>query len=113
MNNLKIAELLFPNIELSIDEIFKKYPKRELGNNCQVTRYAPSPTGLMHIGNFFQAFISYNLAKNTNGIFYVRFEDTDSKREIKGSLWWLPFLWKKARMWKAVLIYATISRTNI
>ena len=83
MNNLKIAELLFPNIELSIDEIFKKYPKRELGNNCQVTRYAPSPTGLMHIGNFFQAFISYNLAKNTNGIFYVRFEDTDSKREIK------------------------------
>lgn len=78
----KIADLLFPNA-INIEKIKEKYPRRKLQEGCQVTRYAPSPTGFMHIGNFFQAFISYNLAKNTNGVFYVRFEDTDNKREIK------------------------------
>ena len=78
----QIAELLFPKT-LDVEKIKESYPKRKLLDGSQVTRYAPSPTGMMHIGNFFQAFISYNIAKNTNGVFYVRFEDTDSKREIK------------------------------
>ena len=50
------------------------------------TRFAPSPTGFMHIGNFQSAVIDYVLARNTNGIFYLRNEDTDSKREIEGAM---------------------------
>lgn len=83
MNNYqKIADLIFPG-GLSVDEILKKYPPRKLKQGQQVTRFAPSPTGFMHIGNFFPAFISFNIAKQSDGIFYLRFEDTDSKREIK------------------------------
>lgn len=83
MNNYqKIADLIFPG-GISVDEILKKYPPRKLKQGKEVTRFAPSPTGYMHIGNFFPAFISYNLAKQSDGIFYLRFEDTDSKREIK------------------------------
>lgn len=83
MDNKKIADLLFPDLKLTEEEIFKKYPRRNLDENQIVTRFAPSPTGFMHIGNFFQAFISYNLAKNSNGVLFLRIEDTDEKREIK------------------------------
>lgn len=81
-DNQKIAELIFPG-GISTDEILKKYPNRNLKHGQEVTRFAPSPTGFMHIGNFFPAFISYNIAKQSDGVFYLRFEDTDSKREIK------------------------------
>ncbi len=81
MNSQDIAQLLFPDINESADDIFKKYPKRMLKDGQMVTRFAPSPTGLVHIGNFFQAFISYNIAKNTNGVLFLRIEDTDRKRE--------------------------------
>ena len=83
MVNQDIADLLFPDVKLTAEEIFKKYPKRNLKEGQVVTRFAPSPTGFMHIGNFFQAFISYNLAKNSNGRLFLRIEDTDEKREIK------------------------------
>ncbi len=81
MNNQDIANLLFPEVTLSAEEILSKYPKRNLKEGQMVTRFAPSPTGLVHIGNFFQAFISYNIAKNTNGVLFLRIEDTDRKRE--------------------------------
>ncbi len=81
-DNQKIAELIFPG-GISTDEILKRYPNRNLKHGQEVTRFAPSPTGFMHIGNFFPAFISYNIAKQSDGVFYLRFEDTDSKREIK------------------------------
>lgn len=83
MDNQKIADLLFPDVKLTEKEIFERYPKRQLKEGQVVTRFAPSPTGFMHIGNFFQAFISYNLAKNSNGVLFLRIEDTDEKREIK------------------------------
>lgn len=80
MENKKIANLLYPNAKpVSFWE--EKFPRRNLDENQEVTRYAPSPTGFMHLGNFFQMFISYNLAKNSNGIFMKRLEDTDAKRE--------------------------------
>lgn len=80
MDSEKLANLLFPNAK---DVLFweNKFPRRNLDEDQEVTRYAPSPTGFMHLGNFFQMFISYNLAKNSNGIFIKRLEDTDSKRE--------------------------------
>ncbi len=85
MDYQKLAELLFPNNKLTVAEIEKKYPKRNLPEGAQVTRYAPSPTGFMHLGNFFQAFISSTVARMSNGIFYLRNEDTDKKREIEGA----------------------------
>jgi len=82
-NYEKIAELLYPNNKLTIEEIFKRDPKRNLNQSQVVSRYAPSPTGYMHLGNFFQMFISYNLTRVTDGVFFLRIEDTDAKREKK------------------------------
>ena len=81
MNYKDIANLIFPDVTLTVEDIFKRYPKRNLKEGQCVTRFAPSPTGLVHIGNFFQAFISYNLAKNSDGVLFLRIEDTDRKRE--------------------------------
>lgn len=85
MDYKKLAEMLFPGVE-SADEVLKRYPKRALKEGQQVTRYAPSPTGMMHIGNFFQCFISYCLAKNSDGVFIVRTEDTDQERQVEGAM---------------------------
>ncbi len=81
----EIADLIYPEVTKTPEDIFKMYPKRDLKEGQMVTRFAPSPTGYMHIGNFFQAFISYNLAKNTDGIFFLRLEDTDAKRLVVGA----------------------------
>ena len=81
-----LADMLFPDVKGSVEDILKKYPKRELKENQQVTRYAPSPTGFMHIGNFLQMFLSYSIARMSDGIFYVRAEDNDAKRTVEGAL---------------------------
>ena len=85
MTNTDLANLIFPNITKTIDDYKKEYPSRNLPEGTTVTRYAPSPTGFMHIGNFMQALIDYIMAKNSNGLFYLRNEDTDQKREIEGA----------------------------
>ena len=83
MHYKEMADILFPNLLHSAEYYINKYKPRQLAPNGVVTRFAPSPTGFMHIGNFFQAFISFNLAKNTNGILFLRIEDTYEKRKIK------------------------------
>lgn len=83
MDSIKIANLIFPNTKYTVEEIEKRYKKRNLNDTQVVSRYAPSPTGYMHIGNFFQMFISYNLTRVTDGTFFLRVEDTDAKREKK------------------------------
>ncbi len=85
MNSKELAELLFPDNKLTIEEIEKMYPKRNLEEGEEVTRVAPSPTGYMHLGGFFQALIDYNIAKRSGGVFYLRIEDTDQKREVAGA----------------------------
>lgn len=85
MNYEKLAELLYPNVKLSVEDCLKKYPKRNLQDGAEVTRFAPSPTGFFHIGGLYSALISYFTAKNTNGVFYLRLEDTDQKRYIEGT----------------------------
>ena len=82
MTNKDLADLIFPNITKTIDDYEKMYPERNLREGAKVTRFSPSPTGYMHLGNFFQAIIDYVVYKNSNGLFYVRLEDTDTKREI-------------------------------
>lgn len=86
MTNKDLADLIFPNIEHTVEDYLEKYPKRTLAEGACVTRFAPSPTGFMHIGNFLTAVIDFVIAKNTNGVFYLRNEDTDQKREIDGAM---------------------------
>ena len=60
------------------------YPKRNLPEGAMVTRYGPSPTGSVHLGNLYSAFCDMVYARQSNGVFFLRIEDTDSKREVEG-----------------------------
>lgn len=83
---LKImAKLLFPEAK-PIAYFEKKYPPRNLGKNACVTRFAPSPTGFIHIGGIYAALVSKRIAQHSDGIFMLRIEDTDKKREIKNGI---------------------------
>jgi len=82
----ELANLLFPNIKNNVDYYLDLYKKRELSEHSKVTRFAPSPTGFVHIGGLFSALISERVAHLSNGIFYLRIEDTDKKREIEGGV---------------------------
>ena len=82
-DNKKLAELLFPQITKSIEDYEELYPARRLKEGARVTRFAPSPTGYLHIGGLFGALVDVLTAKATGGISYLRIEDTDKKREIE------------------------------
>ncbi len=86
MTTKELADLIFPNITKTVADYEKEYPERELPEGAKVTRYAPSPTGFMHIGNFYSVVVDYVVAKRSNGIFYLRNEDTDGAREIEGAV---------------------------
>ena len=85
VTNKEIAELIFPEVKETIEDLEKRYPKRNLPNGAEVTRFAPSPTGFLHTGSLFTSLICHKVARDSNGVFYVRLEDTDTKREIQGS----------------------------
>ncbi|MCQ2796054.1 MAG: glutamate--tRNA ligase [Bacilli bacterium] len=82
---IELAELMFPEIKETINDLEAKYPPRNLIESAEITRFAPSPTGYLHTGSLFTSLVSYYLAKSTKGVFFVRLEDTDTKREIKGA----------------------------
>ena len=84
-DNNDLAELLFPDVTMTIDDLEAKYPSRNLPEGAQVTRFAPSPTGFLHTGSLFTSLISYTLAKQSGGVYFFRLEDTDTKRTIEGS----------------------------
>ena len=86
MTNKDLANLIFPDITKTIEDYEKEYPERKLEEGARVTRFAPSPTGFMHIGHFYQVVVDYVIAKRSKGIFYLRNEDTDSAREVEGSV---------------------------
>ena len=81
----QIANAIFPNIKGSIKDLEIQFPKRDLPEGAIVTRFAPSPTGFLHTGSLFTSLVSMRFAKQTGGVFFLRLEDTDQKREIKGS----------------------------
>ena len=85
MTYKELADLIFPN-EKQIDYYETKYPKRNLPEGAVVTRYAPSPTGFMHIGGLYQALAAKMIAQKTKGVFFLRIEDTDQKREIENAV---------------------------
>ena len=86
-NNLKkLADLLYPDVDKTIDDLEKIYPKRTLADGAEVCRFAPSPTGRIHIGNLFASFVPEVIAKQTNGVYIIRIEDTDQKRTIENGV---------------------------
>ncbi len=84
-NYTDLANVIFPNITQTIEDLEKRYPKRDLPEGAMVTRFAPSPTGFLHTGSLFTSLVSSRFAKQSGGVFYIRLEDTDTKREIEGS----------------------------
>jgi glutamyl-tRNA synthetase len=81
-----LADKLFPQQSMTIETIQTKYPPRSLAPNAKVTRLGPSPTGFIHLGNLYGAFVDERLAHQSQGIFYLRIEDTDDKRLVEGAV---------------------------
>ena len=86
MTNKDLADLIFPNITKTIEDYEKMYPKRNLPESAVVTRFAPSPTGFVHMGSLLASFIERKAAKDTNGVFYLRIEDTDQERKVENGI---------------------------
>ena len=79
-----LADKLFPHIVETPEQVEARYPKRNLPEGAKVTRMGPSPTGFMHLGNLYGALVDERLAHQSGGVFYLRIEDTDRKREVEG-----------------------------
>lgn len=86
MNNIELANLIYGDLKQSPDSFEAKYPKRELPDGAMVTRLGPSPTGFIHLGNLYGAFVDERLAHQSNGVFYLRIEDTDDKRFVENAV---------------------------
>ena len=82
----ELATLMCPDLKHNKDYYEKLYKERELAEGAIVTRFAPSPTGFLHTGSLFATFVSSKIAHDSNGVFFLRIEDTDTKREVKGSV---------------------------
>ncbi|MDR2769815.1 MAG: hypothetical protein LBB08_00005, partial [Rickettsiales bacterium] len=81
-----IAKVLGGAPKHTLADLEKMYPPRDLPVGAMVSRFAPSPTGFMHIGNFYGMMIDKKLAQQSGGVFFLRIEDTDSKREVAGAV---------------------------
>lgn len=85
MDYKDLANLIFPDAK-EITYYEEKYPERNLKEGAIVTRFAPSPTGFVHIGGLYQSVIARKLATQTDGVFFLRVEDTDQKREVENGI---------------------------
>ena len=85
MDYKDLANLIFPNAK-DIKYYEEKYPERNLPEGAIVTRFAPSPTGFVHIGGLYQALVAKTVAEKTDGVFFLRVEDTDQKREVENGV---------------------------
>lgn len=85
MDYKELSDLIFPDAK-SISYYEEKYPERNLPEGAIVTRVAPSPTGFVHIGTLYQALVAKKLAEQTDGVFFLRVEDTDQKRKIENGI---------------------------
>ena len=86
MDTHRLAQLLFPGVTRTPAQVEALYPPRPLPQGAKVTRMAPSPTGFMHLGNLYGALVDERLAHQSGGVFYLRIEDTDKKREVPGGV---------------------------
>lgn len=81
-----LVALMFPNALATVADLEARFPKRPLPPGAIVTRFAPSPTGSMHIGGVYTAMLAKDLARHSAGTFFVRIEDTDQERKTEGAL---------------------------
>ncbi len=85
MNYQDLANLIFPDVKDS-SYFEEKYPNRNLKEGAFVTRFAPSPTGFVHMGSLYTSFSNIRLARQTEGVVFLRIEDTDQKREVENGV---------------------------
>ena len=87
MDLKKLAARLIPDKDLpALADCERAYPPRKLKEGAEVTRLAPSPTGFIHLGNLYSALADERTAHTTDGVFYLRIEDTDEKRKVDGAV---------------------------
>lgn len=86
MTNKEIADILFPDVTKTPEYYEELYPKRNLPEGAIVTRFAPSPTGFVHIGGLYASLIAERSAHQSGGVIFLRIEDTDKKREIENGV---------------------------
>ena len=86
MDYQALADLLFPDVTEGRADVEARFPRRALPEGACVTRIGPSPTGFVHLGNLYNAIIGERLAHQSGGVFYLRVEDTDQKREVPGAV---------------------------
>lgn len=86
MDTLALANLLFPDVTMTAEELEEKFPLRNVPEGAVVTRMAPSPTGFVHLGNLVQGLTSERMAHQSGGVLFLRVEDTDAKREVPGAV---------------------------
>lgn len=86
MTDKELADLIFPNLKYTPDDYEKIYPKRNLPESAVVTRFAPSPTGFVHMGSLLTTLIARKVPDETGGVFFLRVEDTDQKREVDNAV---------------------------
>ena len=86
MDHFALAELLFPHVSMTPEELEAKYPPRNVPEGAVITRMAPSPTGFVHLGNLVQGLTSERMAHQSGGVLFLRVEDTDAKREVPGAV---------------------------
>lgn len=86
MTNKDLADLIYPNITMTLGDYEKRYPERDIEEGTVVSRFAPSPTGFVHMGSLLAAFIERKVPQDTNGVFYLRIEDTDQKRSVENGI---------------------------
>ncbi len=86
MNCKEVAQLLFPNVNMTVEDYERLYPQRNLSEGIEVLRFAPSPTGRLHMGNLYGSFIPEVFSHQSGGVFILRIEDTDAKRAIDNGI---------------------------
>ena len=86
MDHKALAELLFPNVTETPEDLEARFPQRENPEGAVITRMAPSPTGFVHLGNLVQGLTSERMAHQSGGVLFLRVEDTDAKREVPGAV---------------------------
>lgn len=86
MTNKELADLIYPNITKTPEDYEKIYPERNLKEDAVVSRFAPSPTGFVHMGSLLTTLIERKIPDETDGVFYLRIEDTDQKRSVENGI---------------------------
>ena len=86
MDTARLAQLLFPDVTATPEQLEQRFPPRDLPEGAVVTRMAPSPTGFFHLGNLVQGLVAERMAHQSGGVLFLRVEDTDAKREVPGAV---------------------------